>query len=68
MSATHAQIEERAYYLWERRGRPVGSPEVDWERAERELREQEAEQTAGWPRPVRPVRARRPRAKRTDAT
>ena len=37
VAATHEQIELRAYYLWEQRGRPEGSPEVDWERAEREL-------------------------------
>lgn len=30
------RIAERAYYLWERRGRPVGTPEVDWYRAENE--------------------------------
>jgi hypothetical protein len=30
-------IELRAYVLWEARGRPIGSPEVDWFRAEREL-------------------------------
>jgi hypothetical protein len=30
-------IALRAYVLWEARGRPIGSPEVDWFRAEREL-------------------------------
>lgn len=60
MSATHHQIEERAYYLWERRGRPYGSPEVDWERAEREIRAEAADRMASW---ARPARGRRPRAK-----
>jgi hypothetical protein len=58
---THDEIEERAYYLWERRGRPEGSPDVDWERAEREIRgEKEAARMASW---ARPVRARRSRAR-----
>lgn len=30
-------IALRAYVLWEARGRPIGSPEVDWFRAEEEL-------------------------------
>ncbi|HLH16616.1 MAG TPA: DUF2934 domain-containing protein [Bryobacteraceae bacterium] len=32
------QIAIRAYQLWEERGRPIGSPEVDWRNAEEELR------------------------------
>ena len=32
------QIAIRAYQLWEERGRPIGSPEVDWRNAEQELR------------------------------
>jgi Protein of unknown function (DUF2934) len=31
------QIELRAYQCWEERGRPWGTPEVDWFKAEREL-------------------------------
>ena len=27
-------VEKLAYKLWERRGRPIGSPEVDWLAAE----------------------------------
>jgi hypothetical protein len=27
-----------AYHLWEERGRPIGSPEIDWDRAEETLR------------------------------
>lgn len=27
-------VEKLAYKLWEERGRPLGSPEVDWSRAE----------------------------------
>jgi Protein of unknown function (DUF2934) len=30
---THEEIALHAYYHWERRGKPVGSPEVDWYRA-----------------------------------
>ncbi len=32
-----AKIESRAGELWQERGRPVGSPEVDWSRAKEEL-------------------------------
>ena len=34
---SRAEIERRAYHSWEARGRPFGSPEVDWFEAEREL-------------------------------
>ena len=34
----HAQIEKLAYQFWEERGRPSGSSEEDWFRAEQELR------------------------------
>ena len=34
----HAQVEKLSYQFWEERGRPLGSPEEDWFRAERELR------------------------------
>jgi hypothetical protein len=33
----HANIERLAYALWQQRGRPLGSPQEDWFRAEREL-------------------------------
>jgi hypothetical protein len=32
------EIARLAYQLWEERGCPVGSPEIDWERAEKALR------------------------------
>ena len=32
-----AQVEKLAYRFWEERGRPSGSPEEDWFKAEREL-------------------------------
>lgn len=35
---SHEEIAERAHHLWEQRGRPHGSPEEDWHRAEHELR------------------------------
>ena len=31
-------IAQLAYHYWEQRGRPFGSPEVDWLPAEREIR------------------------------
>jgi hypothetical protein len=31
------QIAQLAYHYWEERGRPFGSPEVDWYRAIEEL-------------------------------
>jgi len=31
----HQYVEKLAYKLWEERGRPSGSPEVDWSAAER---------------------------------
>jgi hypothetical protein len=49
---THEQIEQRAYQLWEERGCPYGEPAVDWERAERELREQGRDNEPSRPRPV----------------
>ena len=30
-------IQLKAYHLWQERGSPLGSPEVDWFRAEAEL-------------------------------
>ena len=36
-TARHEEIENLAYRLWEKRGRPLGSPEEDWFRAEREF-------------------------------
>jgi DUF2934 family protein len=32
-----AEMEKLAYRFWEERGRPFGSPEEDWFKAEREL-------------------------------
>jgi Protein of unknown function (DUF2934) len=34
---THEGIARLAYELWERRGRPLGSPEIDWHAAETAL-------------------------------
>jgi len=34
---THEEIARLAYELWERRGRPLGSPEMDWYAAESAL-------------------------------
>lgn len=32
-----SQIKQLAYHFWEERGRPQGSPDEDWYRAERSL-------------------------------
>jgi hypothetical protein len=37
---TAEEISARAYHCWNERGCPHGSPEVDWERAVQQLREQ----------------------------
>ena len=37
MSSQRARIAARAYALWERRGKPEGSSEMDWYAAEQEL-------------------------------
>ena len=37
---TSAEISERAYHCWHQRGCPHGSPEVDWQRAVQQLREE----------------------------
>jgi hypothetical protein len=34
------KIAQRAYFYWEARGRPWGSPNEDWFRAEREVKKQ----------------------------
>jgi hypothetical protein len=35
--ATHEQIALLAYQYWEARGRPIGSPDEDWFRAEQDV-------------------------------
>jgi len=37
LSDLHELTEKLAYYYWERRGRPLGSPEIDWFAAEQAL-------------------------------
>ena len=34
---SHEEIARLAYQFWERRGRPLGSPEMDWSAAESAL-------------------------------
>ena len=52
-------IRKIAYALWERRGAPVGSPDVDWVEAERQLREGRLDLRAnGHKRQRRPLGAR----------
>jgi hypothetical protein len=36
-SHEHEDVAKLAYRLWEERGRPMGSPQVDWYRAEGEV-------------------------------
>ncbi len=43
-NSSHEEIATRAYYLWEERGRPMGSPEEDWAQAENHVRGEEAAQ------------------------
>jgi len=33
----HEKVALRAYFLWQERGSPIGSPEEDWLRAEQEF-------------------------------
>jgi hypothetical protein len=40
----HDEIAKLAYELWERRGRPLGSPEVDWYAAESALRARDSQE------------------------
>jgi hypothetical protein len=39
VDASIQDLAKLAYALWEQRGCPFGSPEVDWLEAERKLRE-----------------------------
>lgn len=34
----HELVQKLAYQHWEKRGRPLGSPEIDWFAAERAVR------------------------------
>jgi uncharacterized LabA/DUF88 family protein len=40
IASAHDKIALRAYQLWQERGCPIGSPQVDWLRAEREIHSQ----------------------------
>ena len=42
MSFPHEHVAPLAYSLWEERGRPEGTPDIDWFRAEALLRGSEA--------------------------
>ena len=42
MAPTHEDIERRAFQLWQDRGCPLGSPEVDWKHADQEFSENQA--------------------------
>jgi hypothetical protein len=49
MNIDEKETANRAYALWEARGRPIGSPDTDWFEAEFQLRT-----ALDIPRPVRP--------------
>lgn len=40
------RLQELAYTLWEQRGRPDGSPEIDWQEAERLMQSSSANSAA----------------------
>jgi hypothetical protein len=42
MDPRHEQLCKIAYRLWEERGCPEGSPEIDWRRAEEEFAGEES--------------------------
>jgi hypothetical protein len=49
---SHEEQSQLAYRFWQERGCPLGSPEVDWQRAEEELaRAGQPEQTDAPPAP-----------------
>jgi hypothetical protein len=63
-------IREIAYALWERRGAPIGSPDVDWIEAERQLSEARLDLREDGQQPetnVKEVGARRTRLKTQDS-
>ena len=37
VAPSREDIAKRAYQIWEERGRPIGSADVDWYEAERQL-------------------------------
>jgi hypothetical protein len=39
---SESEVQQRAYFLWESRGRPFGSPEVDWYDAKDQLSPQKS--------------------------
>ncbi len=47
-SQDHELIRLAAFFLWEQRGCPIGTPDVDWFRAEEEIRAQR-EHSSGKP-------------------
>jgi hypothetical protein len=42
-STADAEVAQLAYSLWQQRGCPYGSPEVDWFKAEDQLRQRASE-------------------------
>lgn len=56
----HKRIARLAYSYWEGRGRPIGSPEEDWFRAEEELRRRKSAFTVAKERRRRESGSRKP--------
>jgi len=50
---THEEVAQLAYHYWEARGRPLGSPEEDWFRAEQDVL---MERLVWGRRPLHPLR------------
>jgi hypothetical protein len=59
-------IRKIAYAVWERRGAPIGSPDVDWIEAERQLREERLDLRADGQRPERTQRKSAPTRLKTQ--
>ena len=55
----HREIEECAYSLWQARGCPQGSPEVDWYNASHQLRARVENHPARLPGKPQPLEARK---------
>jgi len=45
----HELMKKLAYEFWEQRGRPEGSPEVDWQKAQERLRSYSSASPVGPP-------------------
>ena len=51
----HEEIERLAFQNWQQRGRPIGTPEEDWLRAEDEVKQHLSEAPAATSKRTEPV-------------